>query len=118
MKKIDLKQFIETYNQLSDRFEEIRKLYSPNLYPLDSIEVDGEQIVFSCSESFRGSTDYESYSYTQDEINRPNDEWIAIIAENKKQAEIKQQKDKKVFEEQKRQQRKDQFEQLKKEFGN
>lgn len=118
METLNIQLFIEEHNKLAERFDEIRVLYYPNLFSMDTISVDGDKIVFNCSESFMGSLEHEAYTYTAEELKRPIDEWKKMIEDAKIAANEKRIHDTKVFEEQLIAQRKHQYEQLKKEFGN
>lgn len=115
--QINVAAFIEGYSKLAEKFEAIRRLPYSKLFSMDSIEIDGENIIFRCSDSFRGSMDYENYTYTSEEINKPIAYFEKQFSDYYNKTAERALFEKKRIEATNKHNRKLQYEQLKKEFN-
>lgn len=115
--KINTALFINEFDKIALKFDAIRKLPGANLYSMDSIDATDSVLAIHCSERVRGDTDFETYYYNDEEINRPLDEWEKYFADlriREQEANLSRQR---LLEVKKAEERKLQYEQLKKEFG-
>ena len=78
---MNLKDFAETYFKLEEKPREILDVYGLGPAVIESISADqiGEQIMINVSTSYywSGCTDYDSFSFTAEEMNEPIEYFIA-----------------------------------------
>ena len=97
----ELKNLIDTYNELKKKSEDIAVRYSGAWnFDADSIEyydADG-QIEVDGTETCRGCTDYASYEFPMEWLLLPEDELEKAIKEKKEQDKLAEQRAKELAE--------------------